>query len=130
MESLQIRTGVIRLQILDDEGEPRGIFSFNPEDVESARRVVSLQEELLAKQKEFETRGEACETPEEKVNLLADSVKYLKGLVDECFGEGSSQVVFGDACTLSMFEDFFNGITPYYENASKKRLAKYQKVKK
>ena len=56
MESLQVRTGQISLRILDDAGEERGIFRFNPEDVESARRVVSLQKELDEKQREFELR--------------------------------------------------------------------------
>lgn len=39
MESLQIRTGRIRLEILDDTGNSRGIFSFNPTDVESAKKL-------------------------------------------------------------------------------------------
>lgn len=130
MESLQIRTGEIRLRILDDSGEERGIFKFNPEDVESAKRVMQLQSELQEKQKEFEIRSEACETDTEKVEILSEIVAYFKGLVDQCFGEGSSKTVFGNANTLSMFEDFFAGITPYYERASKKRMEKYRKQKK
>lgn len=130
MDSLQVRTGQISLRILDDNGDERGIFSFNPEDVESAKQVVLLQEELKVKNEEFDKKLEQAETTEEKVNLLADIVQYFRGLVDQCFGEGSSQILFGNACTLSMFYDFFEGITPYYEKASKKRMAKYQNPKK
>ena len=63
MDSLQVRTGQISLRILDDEGEERGIFSFNPEDVESAKQVVLLQEELKVKNEEFDKQIEECETP-------------------------------------------------------------------
>lgn len=130
MDSLQVRTGQISLRILDDEGEERGIFSFNPEDVESAKQVVLLQEELKVKNEEFDKQIEECETAEQKINLLSEIVQYFRGLVDKCFGEGSSDILFGNACTLSMFYDFFEGITPYYEKASKKRMAKYQAPKK
>lgn len=130
MESLQVRTGQISLRILDDSGEERGIFRFNPQDVEVAKRVLDLQGELEIKNKEFEEQVAKCETTEEKVNLLAEMVKYFKGLVDECFGAGTSEIVFGDANTLTMFYDFFEGITPYYEKASQQRMAKYGKKKK
>lgn len=129
MESLQIRTGAISLRILDDLGEERGIFKFNPEDIESAKQVLSLQQELTEKQKEFEDRSEQCETDDEKIELLSESVAYFRNLVDKCFGDGTSDLVFGDANSLSMFYDFFEGIMPYYENASKKRMAKYSKPK-
>lgn len=130
MESLQVRTGQISLMILDDEGEERGIFKFNPDDVESAKQVVLLQKELEEKNAEFDKRVESCNTPEEKMELLSEMVSYFKGLVDKCFGEGTSQIVFGNASTLSMFFDFFEGIMPYYEKASKKRMAKYNKMQK
>lgn len=130
MESLQVRTGQISLRILDDSGEERGIFKFNPQDVEVAKRVVELQGELQIKNNEFEEQVSKCETTEEKINLLAEMVKYFKGLVDECFGKGTSEIVFGDANTLTMFYDFFEGITPYYEKASQQRMAKYGKKKK
>ncbi len=125
MESLQVRTGEIKLQILDDSGDERGIFKFNPEDVHVAQRVFNLQKEFDAKQDEFQARTKTCKTDEEKVNLLNEVVDYFKGLVDDCFGEGTSALVFGNANTLSMFEDFFTGITPYYQKASEKRMAKY-----
>lgn len=126
MDSLQVRTGVVSLKILDDAGEERGIFKFNPTDIESAKKVVELQGELEERQKDFETRATTCETTEQKINLLEESVSYFEELVDKCFGEGSSKLLFGDAKTLSMFDDFFNGIIPYYKKASEQRMEKYK----
>ncbi len=125
MESLQIRTGEIKLQILDDNGDERGIFKFNPEDVHVAKQVFGLKDEFDMKQAEFQEKTKLCKTDQEKIELLNEVVDYFEGLIDSCFGEGTSELVFGGAKTLSMFEDFFVGITPYYQKASEKRMAKY-----
>ena len=109
MDSLQVRTGQISLRILDDNEEERGIFKFNPEDIESAKTIVNLQQELAEKQADLQEREKYCETPEQKVALMSEAVQYFRGLVDNCFGEGSSDIVFGNNNTLSMFDDFFNG---------------------
>lgn len=127
MESLKIRTGLSSLKIVDDAGEERGIFTFNPEDIESAKRVIGLQAELERKQAEFDSKAESCETDEEKIDLLCEAVECLEDLIDKCFGAGTSALLFGDAKTLTMFSDFFEGITPYYEKASKERMSKYAK---
>lgn len=127
MESLQVRTGQISLKILDDEGEERGIFRFNPEDIESAKSVFALQTEFAEKQKEFDAKMTDTVASEERLNVLNEIVDYLNGAIDRCFGEGSSKILFGDAKTLSMYEFFFEGIAPYYEKAAKKRTAKYKK---
>lgn len=127
MDSLQVRTGQISLQILDDNGELRGVFKFNPQDIESAKRVFALQAELPIKQAEFEERIKGATTDEERLTLLSDIVDYFNDAIDTCFGIGSSAILFGGAKVLSMYEDFFTGITPYYEKASKQRTAKYRK---
>lgn len=125
MDSLQVRTGQISLRILDDEGNERGVFRFNPEDIESAKQFMALQDEVSQKKQEFDERAQNATTPEEQVELLSETVTYFKGLIDQCFGEGSSETLFGNANTLSMFTDFFEGIAPYYSKASKKRIGKY-----
>lgn len=129
MQSLQVRTGEVKLQILDDAGEERGIFKFNPTDIESAKKVVAFQSELSAKQAEFEDQAEKCETPEQKLNLLSEICDYFNNLIDECFGTGSSELLFGGAKTLSMYDDFIQGIIPYYQKASEERVAKYSPKK-
>lgn len=127
MNSLQVRTGQISLRILDDAGEERGIFRFNPEDVESAKKVLELQDELVRKNEEFAQRNKECKTADERLELLSETVNYFRTLIDNCFGEGTSELLFGNAHTLSMFSDFIEGITPYYTEASAKRTAKYKK---
>ena len=123
MESLQIRTGQISINILDDNGEPRGVFKFNPADVKVAAKVINLVDEFDAKRKEFDELEAKCETNEEKVKLLNDVVDYFTNCIDGIWGTGSSEILFGNANTVEMFGDFFAGITPYYVKESKKRTS-------
>lgn len=125
MDSLKISTGRVRLQIVDEAGNQRGIFSFNPSDIESAKRVIEIQKDFEMKNAEFQKRINAAETIEEKITILDELVTYFEKVIDDCFGEGSSQVLFGDDKSVDMFYDFFDGITPYYEKASKERMARY-----
>ena len=125
MDSLKISTGRVRLQIVDEAGNQRGIFSFNPSDIESAKRVIEIQKDFEMKNAEFQKRINAAETLEEKITILDELVTYFEKVIDDCFGEGSSQVLFGDDKSVDMFYDFFDGITPYYEKASKERMARY-----
>ena len=126
MESLKIRTGEVRIRILDDRDEERGIFKFNPEDIETTKKFLNVQKEFEVKQKEFLDKSEMCTTPDEKIELLSEIVDYLKTTIDDCFGQGSSQILFGDNCSLTRFEDLFEGMTPYDEQASKGRVEKYK----
>lgn len=125
MDSLKINTGKVRLQILDEDGNQRGIFTFNPSDIESAKRIIEIQKNFEMKNVEFQKRINATETMEEKITILDELVTYFEKIIDDCFGEGSSQVLFGDDKSVDMFYDFFDGITPYYEKASKERMARY-----
>lgn len=125
MDSLKINTGKVRLQILDEDGNQRGIFTFNPSDIESAKRIIEIQKNFEMKNVEFQKRINAAETMEEKITILDELVTYFEKIIDDCFGEGSSQVLFGNDKSVEMFYDFFDGITPYYEKASKERMAKY-----
>lgn len=130
MDSLQVRTGQVSLRILDDNGDERGIFTFNPTDIESTKRIIGLREVITQKQEEYIEADKEMKTAEERINLLSEIVNDLRDTVDKCFGEGTSQTVFGDAHSLSMFNDFIEGITPYYQKASDQRTAKYKKPTK
>ena len=129
MEQLQISTGKISLQIIDDDGEVRGAFKFNPEDIKSARKIADLIEEYKVKSVEYADRAKLIETPEDNVRLLDEIVDYFKTSLDGVYGIGTSAILFGNASTLEMFDDFFSGIRPYYEKASKKRKTQFKNKK-
>lgn len=127
MKKLKIDTGSISLEVEDGNGNIRGVFTFNPGDISSAKKFYELLGEIETKQSEFETREEACQNDEERINLLSDLIDYLNESIDKCWGAGSSKILFGDDKTLTMYEDFMEGILPYYDKASKNRQSKYKK---
>ena len=123
----QVRTGLKSVKILDDFGEVRGIFKFNPEDIKSARKANDLVSEFKEKSKVFQERSAEIEGAAGQIALLDEIVDYFKSGIDSVWGDGSSKILFGDANTLDMFDDFFDGITPFYEMAAKQRTSKYIK---
>jgi hypothetical protein len=126
METLRIDTGRVNLRVEDSEGNERGIFSFNPGDVNTAERFLSVQEEYKKLSAEYDEEIKNATTTEQQLAVLKRCVSDIEGLIDVCFGEGSSEILFGEDCSLTMFLDFFDGITPYFEKASKDRVEKFK----
>lgn len=134
MDSLHISTGGIRLAINDDPGR---VISFNPEDLSFAERFYGLLGEFEAKEKEYQGRAAVLQKDVETddlgipknfgaaLDLLHETCDFLRAKIDEVFGDGTSQTVFGGANTLDMFEQFFTGLTPYVQKAREKHVQKY-----
>lgn len=127
MESLQIRTGKIAIKILDDDGEVRGIFKFNPEDLGVAKRMSELLAEIKQNTGEISKRESECKTGEERMLLLEEVCSGYRDKIDQIWGAGSSDILFGNAVCVEMFTDFLNGISKHYQKESNKRIAEYQK---
>lgn len=136
MESIKLNSGIIRLEI-DCDGE-KNIIAFNPEDVNFAEGVYRLMADMEEKQAEFKNKeaeiAKAAKFDEngipdnfgERLALYKDVCDYMRVKIDELFGEGTSQKVFGDANTLNMFEQFFDGIAPYIRKARESKLESYR----
>ena len=66
---------------------------------------------------------------------MLDSFRENRKILDEIFGEGTMQTLFGDSNYLGMYEDLFDLLEPHFEKASlnvegiKKRImTKYAKT--
>lgn len=134
MQSLHINTGEIRLCVNDDPGR---VIVFNPTDISFAERFYGLLSEFEEKEKEYQRKVEALQKNTETDNLgipknfgpalvlLRETCGFLREKIDDVFGAGTSQAAFGDANTLDMFEQFFEGITPFVQKAREKQVSKY-----
>lgn len=126
MGKLIINTGEIALDVEDAQGNKRGTFCFNPTDILIAKKMLDMQADVSEKMSEFEAKEAEIEKPEDKVQFLFEVTEYYRNMIDNIFGAGSSQILFGDAHTLGMIDDFIKGITPYFNKASEKRMKKYK----
>jgi len=139
MSNININTGEIRLTINDDESR---VIAFNPNDLEFVNNLYELLADLENKEKEYKAKeAEIDKNTEvnsygipvnlkEKLELLKETCSYMRGKVDTVFGEGTSQMVFGSVNTLDMFEQFFEGVTPYIEKVRSVKTNKYTKNNK
>ncbi len=139
MNNININSGEIRLTINDDENR---VIAFNPSDLQFVDRFYSLivdfenkEKEYREKEKEIDknTEVDSYDIPvnfKEKLELIKEVCEYVREKIDFVFGEGTSQNVFGNTNTLDMFEQFFDGITPYIQKARSEKVNKYAKPTK
>lgn len=124
--TIQINTGAIKLKFTDDFGEFRGVLKVNPYDIGEANKIFNLSMEVEEKQAEYDEKIKEAKTEKEQLEILLETCGYLKKSIDCIYGAGSSLMLFGEANTFRMFEDFFKGITPLYQKASKEKTRKYK----
>lgn len=126
MEQLQIFTGMISLEILDDEGKQRGIFRFNPTDMTLCKNIFDLQSSFKKKENEVKAQLANCEDNKDKLEIVCEICDYYNEQIDNIFGEGSCDILFGKSKSLFQYIQFFEGVTPYIAGARKKQMDKYR----
>lgn len=132
--NLNINTGEIRLTI---DGDPNRVISFNPEDIGFVERFYGLISEFEGKAEEYRKKAQEIEKNKEtdkygipkntddSIALIREACEYFRHKIDEIFGKGTSNTVFGEINTLEMFVSFFEGITPFIQKARTEKIKKY-----
>jgi len=138
MDSIRIDTGVKCISI-ERDGGVRGEIEFNPSDVNFAEKFQRMYARLQEKQDEFHEKSLAIDAnqnvdkagmPEnaaERVAFLREVGEFVRAEIDSLFGEGTSQIVFGDYVPLdpSVYGQFLDGISPHVELARSEKMDKY-----
>lgn len=128
MNELHISTGAVRLDIIRD-GENVGVFKFNPKDISEAQRYSEVVTEMENKRVKYLEKAKTLDAENDikaKIDFLAEYVKEMRNDIDKIYGEGTSNLAFGDTLDIDMFFDFIEGLAPYYKKASSERTAKYK----
>lgn len=109
----------------------------NINDTRLLGKLLSMLKDIEEKQKEYEARLQEIVTREDKplegfkdteINMTQNFVDYVqltddfctlcKGYVDDIFGKGASEKIFGDRNDPDMFGDFIEALEPHLEKAS------------
>lgn len=130
MESLHIDTGAVTLSINNDENRT---ITFYPTDVHFAEAFFDLvrdfmqHREIVSKKEEEikESGGTAAERSAKEVELLRETYAFMRERIDNCFGAGTSDIVFGNHDSLGAYASFFRGVDPYVRKARTDELARY-----
>ena len=130
MESLRIDTGAVTLSINNDENRTITVY---PTDVHFAEAFFDLvrdfmqhREDVSRQEEEIkESGGTDAERSAKEVELLRETYAFMRERIDNCFGAGTSEIVFGNHDSLGAYASFFRGVEPYVRKARTDELARY-----
>jgi len=135
MDSIQINSGEKRILV---NGDPTRVIVFNPSDVVFAEKFYRLIGDFQSKLTEYQARAEEIDAQDDfkdnnlgnvnaRIEFLREVCTYIRESIDNLFGAGTSQIAFEDTLSLDVFEQFFEGITPFIQTARTDKVQKYVK---
>jgi len=132
MENINISCGAVELTI---DNDPARVIRFYPTDVAFAEGFFSLASEFQRKQKEIQQKINDIRASDktefekslEAVQLEREAFNVMRQGIDNTFGAGTSDTVFGQRNTIDMVARFFNGVTPYVRKARQAEIERYTK---
>lgn len=133
--TIQIDTGIVELAIVRDRKDA-GTLSFNPTDTLFAERFYALLGELQQSLNDYKERGVELSKKgadedgvpvnvQEHIALQIELCNYLREKTDKIFGEGTAQKLFGEVRNLEVYQQFFDGILPFFQQARAEKVVKY-----
>lgn len=135
MSEISSKTSTTRQVMIDDD--PNRVITFDPGDILFTERFYEVIHDMEQKKDEYDRkmvllnkRGgvDALGMPEnmrEMIALMRELCVYLRGQIDRLFGDGTSQMVFGDNLSLEAIGNFFRGIRPVIDSARADKVDKY-----
>lgn len=130
METLRIDTGAVTLSINNDDNRT---ITFYPTDVHFAEAFFDLVRDFMQHREDVSKKeeaikasgGTAAERSAKEVELLRETYAFMRERIDNCFGAGTSETVFGNHDSLGAYASFFRGVEPYVRKARTDELARY-----
>ena len=131
MEKLRVeKENVYKIEV-NDKGE---YIEFDLLDIELPIKLINASEELEKQKAIHEQKVEELkkENLEPKENMLKqyeidkEFCQTMRNVLDNLFGEGASQKIFGDTNRITMFNDFFTQLEPHLD----KIIINVEQVKK
>jgi hypothetical protein len=123
-ESIQIDTGEKRLAIWRD-GDQVGELVFNPKDTLFMERLYKL---FIGVTEGIRERLNIEETDQPKqIEIIKDVNVFVRQQIDSVFGEGKSQMLFGDTVSYDMgiYTQFIEQIQGFIKPVRKSAVSKY-----
>ena len=138
MDEIKIISRKKRIAIRDEDDQVIGEISFNPHDVAFAERFHEIYQEFASKQKEYEAKAKELDAANADVDqngiprqfdqgiaFIREVCEFMYEKIDQLFGEGTSKIVFRDSLDVDMIGQFFEGITPFIEQARAEKIKGY-----
>lgn len=127
MESinLNINDGKKKVILNDDENK---VLIFNPNDLESRRKMYSVNGKILEYDKKFKEKVKTLKENkdvEKEFELEEEMHNVIKNLVDDVFGEGVSDMITDKKTNPVALMNFLTAIMPYFLDKVENKRKKY-----
>lgn len=129
MESLNIETSKKRLCLNGDESK---VIEFNPEDLDTRKKFFDASKEIFQKQREYdiavkeiESEQDDMKKTEKAFELEQNLYNLMKNIIDDIFGNGTSDMITDGKTNIFSLVNFIIAITPYFRAVTDKQKNKY-----
>ena len=127
MASIKIETGLKTYDIEDEHGNIRGQITINPKDIGFFNRAQKMRDKILhyIDSIDWNTNDK---TDDEILIIFDTTDKIIKKEIDDLFGQGTSDIIFGTQSSLSTIngisfvERFLTTFMPIIESEFKEEL--------
>lgn len=122
---------------VERNGKHVGELVFDPTDVVFAEKIYDLIANLEQTQAEYEAKTAALEADtrtdgfglpvntKDRLKFLREACEDMRRMIDDVFGEGTSDMVFGPSMSLEAIGMFFEELAPHMETARADKVSKY-----
>lgn len=127
MASIKIETGLKTYDIEDEHGNIRGQITLNPKDIGFFNRAQKMRDKILHYMDSIDWNNND-KTDDEILIIFDTTDKIIKKEIDDLFGQGTSDVIFGTQSSLSTIngisfvERFLTTFMPIIESEFKEEL--------
>ena len=127
MASIKIETGLKTYDIEDEHGNIRGQITLNPKDIGFFNRAQKMRDKILHYMDSIDWNNND-KTDDEILVIFDTTDKIIKKEIDDLFGQGTSDIIFGTQSSLSTIngisfvERFLTTFMPIIESEFKEEL--------
>ena len=127
MASIKIETGLKTYDIEDENGNIRGQITLNPKDIGFFNRAQKMRDKILHYMDSIDWNNND-KTDDEILIIFDTTDKIIKKEIDDLFGQGTSDIIFGTQSSLSTIngisfvERFLTTFMPIIESEFKEEL--------
>ena len=127
MASIKIETGLKTYDIEDENGNIRGQITLNPKDMGFFNRAQKMRDKILHYMDSIDWNNND-KTDDEILIIFDTTDKIIKKEIDDLFGQGTSDIIFGTQSSLSTIngisfvERFLTTFMPIIESEFKEEL--------
>ena len=127
MASIKIETGLKTYDIEDEHGNIRGQITLNPKDMGFFSRAQKMRDKILHYMDSIDWNNND-KTDDEILIIFDTTDKIITKEIDDLFGQGTSDIIFGTQSSLSTIngisfvERFLTTFMPIIESEFKEEL--------